>query len=60
MNSDLAAVGLTAAFSSELARANISCNVIAGLNHDHIFVPVEQALAALEVLLSLQRRSSGS
>jgi len=54
VNSDLEAVGLTAAFSSALANAGISCNVIAGLKHDHVFVPVGQAGLALEVLRALQ------
>lgn len=53
IHSDLAAVGLTAAFSAALAREGISCNVIAGLHHDHLFVPWERrsdALRALEAL----------
>ncbi len=53
VHSDLHAVGLTAAFADALGQADISCNVIAGAFHDHIFVPVErgaQALAALEML----------
>lgn len=54
VNSDLDAVGLTAAFSNALADAGISCNVVAGLNHDHIFVPIEQADAAMETLRALQ------
>ena len=57
VNSALEAVGLTAAFAAALTKARISCNVIAGLNHDHIFVPVGQAESALEVLRSLQRES---
>jgi hypothetical protein len=58
VNSDLETVGLTAAFSSALANASISCNVVAGLNHDHIFVPVGQAELALEVLRTLQVQQS--
>lgn len=55
VHSDLAAVGLTAAFSSALGEAGISCNVIAGTHHDHIFVPCEQAERALQVLRRLQQ-----
>ena len=54
VESDLAAVGLTAAFSNALAQAGISCNVVAGNQHDHLFVPHEQAQTAMNVLQSLQ------
>ncbi len=57
VNSDLAAVGLTAAFASALGESRISCNVVAGLNHDHIFVPVHQAEVALKVLRALQQNA---
>jgi len=57
VHSDLQAVGLTAAFSRALADAGISCNVIAGAYHDHIFVPVEAAASALRTLKSLQQRA---
>ena len=53
VHSDLAAVGLTAAFSSALARAGVSCNVVAGVHHDHLFVAeadAERALARLQRL----------
>ncbi len=50
VNSALEAVGLTAAFSSALGDAGISCNVIAAYHHDHIFVPLQEAQKALEVL----------
>jgi hypothetical protein len=55
VHSDLAAVGLTAAFSRALGQAGISCNVVAGVHHDHLFVPVEQAHSAMEALHALAR-----
>jgi hypothetical protein len=57
VHSDLQAVGLTAAVADALTRANISCNMIAAAHHDHLFVPVESARAAIEVLTALQRRN---
>lgn len=58
VNSDLEAVGLTAAFSAVLGQAGIGCNVVAGAHHDHIFVPVHQAQAAMTALRQLQERHS--
>lgn len=55
VHSDLQAVGLTAAFSDAFARAGLSCNVVAGVFHDHVFVPFEEGARALEVLRALQR-----
>lgn len=59
VHSDLAAVGLTAAFSQALAQAGIGCNVVAGTIHDHIFVPIAQANDAMAVLQALQQRAVG-
>ena len=53
VHSDLAAVGLTAAFAAALAAVEISANVVAGYHHDHIFVPWEQGQAALVALRRL-------
>ncbi|MCX5291547.1 ACT domain-containing protein [Streptomyces sp. NBC_00183] len=53
----LEAVGLTAAFARELAEAGLSCNVVAGYHHDHIFVPHEQAEQAVAALNDLAHRS---
>lgn len=58
VHSDLQAVGLTAAFASTLSAAGISCNVMAGAYHDHIFVPVEHAQAAMVALRTLQLQAS--
>ena len=51
--SSLEAVGLTAAFIRALTDAGISCNVIAACYHDHIFVPVNDRLKAMQVLTRL-------
>lgn len=50
VHSSLEAVGLTAAVSTALTQANISCNVVAAYYHDHIFVPVKDAKRAMNVL----------
>ncbi len=50
VHSSLEAVGLTAAFSKLLAAHNISCNVVAGYHHDHLFVMKEDAKKAMELL----------
>jgi hypothetical protein len=54
VHSDLHATGLTAAVSGALAGAGIACNVIAGVHHDHLFVPVDRAGDAMHVLIGLQ------
>ena len=53
IHSSLDAVGLTAAVAGRLAERGISANVIAAYYHDHIFVPSEQASAALTALEEL-------
>ena len=53
IGSDLAAVGLTAEVSRVLAQAGISCNVIAGLAHDHLFVDADRGPEALGLLRDL-------
>ncbi len=59
VHSDLAAVGLTAAFARALGDAGIACNVVAGAHHDHLFVPMARASDAMAALHALQARSAG-
>ena len=56
VDSALDAVGLTAAVATALADRGISCNMVAGLRHDHLFVPVDRAHDAVAVLEALARR----
>ncbi len=55
IHSSLSAHGLTAAFATALAKNKISCNVIAGYYHDHLFVPHTEGKRALEVLKALAK-----
>lgn len=55
VHSDLAAVGLTAAFATALGAEGISCNVIAGYHHDHLFVQWDRREDAMRALEALSR-----
>lgn len=57
VHSALDAVGLTAAVSGELAANGISCNVVAGYFHDHLFIPEADADRAVALLRDLAARS---
>lgn len=50
VNSSLEAVGLTAAFSKALSDSGISCNVVSGYFHDHIFVALKDTEIAMDIL----------
>lgn len=50
VHSSLLAVGLTAAIARVLGGEGVSCNVVAGFYHDHIFVPVGDAGRAMRAL----------
>ena len=50
VHSSLEAVGLTAAFSKALSDNGISCNVVAGYFHDHIFVAQKDTENAMYIL----------
>ncbi|HWD24849.1 MAG TPA: ACT domain-containing protein [Acidimicrobiales bacterium] len=63
VHSSLSAIGVTGAIAGALGRASIPCNAVAGIGHDHLFVPIEQredALAVLDELAGLRApRASG-
>ncbi|MEU6933677.1 ACT domain-containing protein [Streptomyces sp. NPDC046374] len=60
VHSALDAVGLTAAVARELAEAGLSCNVVAGFHHDHLFVEHARAGEALATLNALSDRASSA
>ena len=53
VHSALDAVGLTATFSKALSEENISCNVVAGYFHDHIFIDKKDTEKAMKTLNKL-------
>jgi uncharacterized protein len=55
VNSAFDAIGMTAAFSTALSDAGISCNVVAGARHDHVFVPIDRADDAMAVIRALSK-----
>lgn len=57
VHSALDAVGLTAAVAVALTDEGIPANVVAGFHHDHLFVPAEQAQAAVRALRTLTRQA---
>ena len=54
ITTSLSMIGLTAKFSTALAQAGISCNVIAAYHHDHIFVDERDAARAIHILTDLK------
>ena len=53
VQSSLQGLGLTAAVAGALAEAGIACNMVAGLRHDHAYVPEADAERALDILTRL-------
>ncbi|EXJ56821.1 hypothetical protein A1O7_07165 [Cladophialophora yegresii CBS 114405] len=53
VHSSLSAVGFMAVLATRLAERGISVNPVAGFYHDHLFVPVERAGEAVEMLEGL-------
>jgi len=58
VHSSLGAVGMTAAITAALTERGISANVVAAYHHDHIFVPWDRRLDAMEAVRTLVRASS--
>jgi uncharacterized protein len=58
VDSTLTDVGLTATVSSRLAARGIPCNTVAGLAHDHLFVPEDRGAEALDLLQELVREAT--
>ncbi len=58
IHSALDAIGLTAAVAQALSQAGISCNVVAGYYHDHLFVPLEAGAQAVEILVGMRHMAS--
>ena len=53
VHSSLEAVGFLAAITRTLADAGISVNPVSAYYHDHLFVPVEKAGQAMQLLATL-------
>ena len=54
VHSSLEAVGLTAELSARLTEKGISANIVAALNHDHLFVPWARREEAIAILHGLE------
>lgn len=59
VHSALDSIGLTATVAQTLASRSISCNVVAGYYHDHIFVQADRATEAIALLEGLTRQAQG-
>lgn len=57
VHSSLEAVGFLAVITSHLAAAGMGCNPVSAFYHDHLFVPVDRADEALEILEALAAKA---
>lgn len=55
----LDSVGVTATITQTVASRGIPCNVIAGFNHDHFFVPADRAQEVVSLLANLSQQARG-
>ena len=58
VHSSLSAVGLSAAMARALADNDISCNIVAGYHHDHLFVPWPRRHDAMAALATLSETAA--
>ncbi|MEO1068808.1 MAG: ACT domain-containing protein [Cyanobacteria bacterium J06638_6] len=58
VHSSLEAVGLMAAIATRLASHGISVNPVSAFYHDHLFVPIMQAEAAMALLQALAQENA--
>jgi hypothetical protein len=58
VHSSLDAVGFLAVITEKLAAAGISVNAVSAYYHDHLFVPIEKAGLAMEVLQQIMAEAS--
>jgi uncharacterized protein len=56
IHSSLEAVGLTSEVSRALAENNLSCNVVSGYYHDHVFVARRDTERAMRILMDIGRK----
>ena len=58
VHSDLETVGFLSTITGELAKNGIGVNVVSAYYHDHLFVRVEKAEAALKVLKQIEAKAA--
>jgi hypothetical protein len=58
IHSSLEAVGFMAVITNRLAAAGISVNAISAYHHDHLFVPLQKADKAMQILLTLMEEAA--
>ena len=58
IHSSLEAVGFLAAITAQLAAAGMGVNPVSAFYHDHLFVPVERAEEAMDLLRNLATESA--
>ncbi len=59
VHSSLEAVGFLAAISARLAAAGMGVNPVSAFYHDHLFVPVDRADEAIQILERLPEEAKG-